>query len=449
MRKLLHKQVEHARQVSQQKTTTGGQQLYNAITLSKYNPNFGHHMSVDSFAYTWSGNRELAHYPNPIYILTEPIYSEYAIPNAPEVEDPLLLMQADSVLCYQLRLPATDTERIARYAFDYDATNRVVGKHSLFSPNTDFGQDVHDEFTYDANGRLIAFVSYFDTDSGPGLTLDEYRSVHTTYNSNGSIKQDSIMYSGVQKVMKYYYQDIAGRDTAEEIYDTYQGSPVLDNSSVYTYDNSGRMLQRKRNWFDISSGILTAQWADSFSYNGFAFPIFHELSYTNVGSGSTFISQQFYTLNAQGDVVDDLLLNYNSQTQTMDSVSRSHTYYNANTNPDSVVVDEYYNGAWKNRSMLNYFRYEPTAIKEVAAKPVSIGLYPNPAMGVVHFSIPSFKNGTRSTASIYDMQGRLVMMSSIMKAEQAISVSGLPAGMYMVQYRGKDGSVGTARFVKE
>jgi len=71
-------------------------------------------------------------------------------------------------------------------------------------------------------------------------------------------------------------------------------------------------------------------------------------------------------------------------------------------------------------------------------------LYPNPAKDVINISGIL----TRTTASIYDINGKLVISKEISSTESEISVTGLTSGMYVIKLQ-EDNQVYVKRFVIE
>lgn len=76
-------------------------------------------------------------------------------------------------------------------------------------------------------------------------------------------------------------------------------------------------------------------------------------------------------------------------------------------------------------------------------------LFPNPATEVLMLEFPT-GSAIGSNISVYDIQGNLVQEAVVQRARrQAVSVSSLPKGLFVLQVLGKDGRLYMGRFVKD
>jgi hypothetical protein len=83
-----------------------------------------------------------------------------------------------------------------------------------------------------------------------------------------------------------------------------------------------------------------------------------------------------------------------------------------------------------------------TAASNVTAVQPEITVYPNPTTGTLHIT----SSVTIATASIYDMSGKFVQSANV--DNDAVNVSNLPAGVYVIHFIGNDTDV-VKQFVKQ
>ena len=91
---------------------------------------------------------------------------------------------------------------------------------------------------------------------------------------------------------------------------------------------------------------------------------------------------------------------------------------------------------------LYVYRSATAGVSDNAA--LNVSMYPNPASGVLNISAAN----TIEDASIYNVLGTKVMSLNIDSNSEAIDVSGLSSGIYLIKYTIGD-AVGTAKFIKE
>ena len=79
---------------------------------------------------------------------------------------------------------------------------------------------------------------------------------------------------------------------------------------------------------------------------------------------------------------------------------------------------------------------------QVESKKVSWAIFPNPVGEKMMIYFPEFKAGNKG--SIFNALGQKVMSFSINRQQEEVSISGLPAGIYIVKIGGE-----SRRVVKE
>lgn len=79
------------------------------------------------------------------------------------------------------------------------------------------------------------------------------------------------------------------------------------------------------------------------------------------------------------------------------------------------------------------------------SKVLQFEMYPNPAPTQVRIQLPS--GVTKAEAQVFDHSGRLVLKGHVTSVNNELSVSQLPAGMYIVKVLA-DGKLGAKKFIK-
>jgi preprotein translocase subunit SecG len=92
----------------------------------------------------------------------------------------------------------------------------------------------------------------------------------------------------------------------------------------------------------------------------------------------------------------------------------------------------------------NIYFYTGSPLNIDNNKVLNVNLYPNPTSGVLNISAEN----TIEDATIYNVLGTAVMSLDINNNSEAIDVSGLTSGIYLIKYTVGD-AVGTAKFIKE
>ena len=71
---------------------------------------------------------------------------------------------------------------------------------------------------------------------------------------------------------------------------------------------------------------------------------------------------------------------------------------------------------------------------EPSLTPGQINLYPNPALSMVHVSVPPASGGHYGTLTLFNLQGQIVFSKALSTATTAMDVSGLKPGVYFVRF---------------
>lgn len=436
---------QHATAVSTLKTTTNNQRLA-TITHHKYGgtPN---DVLMDSLLFWWGGNRALLHHRDAMDVYYETINPYAAGPDLGQIFDTRSRypkVQADSVVSYA-NLFSPTMDRVFLCGYDYNMAGQVTSVRAHV-PDTlpTIPVDNYLTLSYTASGKLAHAEEYIDNTPDGIENFIPYNTWHCSYNANDATLQDSttnLNMSAGSYVLYHYYKDGAGLDTACIATAYPQGSaPEMYARWRLMYTASGLVSRYEYAVYDGILGIWLTTVRDSLGYTGNnTFPTYYQ-------QGNSL--KQYNTLNSNGDLAQAKALTYNFDINGWDTVTKMWYYYNANDNPDSVVIGKKVGNSFQNRSEVYFFSYEPTGVQEPAARlqDVSLSVYPNPATEEVTVQLPY---GISGELNVYDNVGRLIRRYNHVQHDMKLDVSRLPAGMYLVQYSGGDGSLGTVRFVRE
>lgn len=98
-----------------------------------------------------------------------------------------------------------------------------------------------------------------------------------------------------------------------------------------------------------------------------------------------------------------------------------------------------------NNSCITNCDFMPTSIQEDAETVLSV--YPNPAEDYLHVTLAISHNDSYQI-SVYNAQGRLMLVSENNEKEQVVNIQQFPAGLYFVQYQMCD-AIYTQKFIKK
>lgn len=128
------------------------------------------------------------------------------------------------------------------------------------------------------------------------------------------------------------------------------------------------------------------------------------------------------------------------------TLAKEVTYFSLTT-PDTLIVrlhSSFHSNVFGTEAWYDNVRlvYNSVGIFESTPVSVEMGLYPNPANAVLHFTPGIVESG--SSVQVYDMEGRLAL--STIAEDNSITVSSLAGGNYILRLEDKSGTVRTGRF---
>lgn len=420
------------------KTTGSGQKL---IALSGRESG----MLSDTIHYSWSGNRTLNHFVNPLQIVT---YSDY---NAASPEIPSAtglrgrrypLLQADSMYYYYEDMGLTILSN--GIVNTYDANDMLLKSDTKYNGYMRNYTDI----TYNANGKIVTALNYADTTMMQNGAYLLSNAVYCTYNSSNQLIEDSTvqyLYGPAVSFNTAYLKDANGLDTSIQL----SVGPTLFQAFRMSYTTTGLLQTFKSYSYSFGAPELTQ--ADTMSYTGSqTYPSFYESIYF-YNNAIDYGTREYATLNANEDVDNQVYVEYDSSIPGWDTSVRFQIYYNPFDNADSLVADVYdpFDNTWEN-GVFKYTYYYENGTTSVPAVPksASLKLYPNPATDVMHLTIADVTVNDAGTVSITDAAGRLVRQLSFHGNAITVPTASLPTGVYHLQYQSGN-KQGAATFVKQ
>lgn len=304
-----------------------------------------------------------------------------------------------------------------RFYVDYTGTGEdisqtigLIDTSGMFTGMFDTGVVLN--VSYLAPGQREKDATHFPMDN-------LYQQIHYGYNSAGLIS--TVYYTSSA--------DGASFDTASR--------------SVYTYDESNRLIEGLDEVYD---GIAwTPDYLDSFGYTGSSPLYTYNKSFTY--GGGWVPEYQFDGILRTDFTAYDTVVITQDNGMGMMPLLQLKMLYNANEHVTRMV---YYltdgAGGFEEDSFqeVNYYYGGPVSVPEVAAKPVVVSLYPNPAGKYV------LLEGTGLVrASVYNLSGQLLFTQSGNAAGRiTLQIAHLPAGTYLATVQTEKGSK-QVKFVKQ
>jgi len=297
--------------------------------------------------------------------------------------------------------------------YTYDSKNNML---SLLKPSVE-----RDSFSYDASNNLIAqYNRYWSIAKSTWENGDA-----TTYTYSGGLLQSS-----------YYYIWIAS-----------SGTFTTGSATFYYYNSSKKLIKKVALQLDpwvTTPDSLTYQQIDSNVYDaaGDMTYSYHaqyndlDLTWQYSRDSNAYDAVHNMVADAQ-QLYDTLSKQYETNTQLSYAYNILHqrTRLHSQTSPYSV------NGNYTSRYY--YELYTPTAVATINSMAAKINVFPNPANAELNLHV-QWTNPQAFTVGLYDMQGKLLRQWAEQKTteyQKQIPMSMLPAGNYILNIKGENGSI--------
>jgi len=290
---------------------------------------------------------------------------------------------------------------VAYINYGYDTENHLVERVNYNSFGTDnFEQGGVYDYNY-SNGHLVSHEGYF----GDHQTI--FETCDYVYDAQGLLSGE------------YYLQGYGSLDSSMKVLYTYdaQGRPAINYT--YVYDNGDWFLQE----------------TEEFVYDEAGNCIDHSLRDANGDYTERHLYE--YDLSISASVVH--------MPYYIPEMNDPEAFYDANLR----AIEHWY--VLNDNYVLQYicdYRYEydanPLSVDDFLVPELS--LYPNPASDMLTVHCSQF---TALTAEIYDIYGKLLKTVALNGSVSTISVSELPAGIYLLKMNDANGRRACQKFVKQ
>ncbi len=319
-----------------------------------------------------------------------------------------------------------------RLTYTYNGSNKILTEleESWNTGTSTWVNNSRYTYTYDGSGNLLTELSEsWNTGTSTWVNSDRY-----TYTYNGS--------------NKILTELVESWDTTSIWVNTYR--------DTYTYDGSGNMLSQS---WDIWDGGTSTWWNyESFTYDSGG----NVLTWLELG-----VYRYTYAYDGNGNKLTELEESWDAGTSTWVNHSKYTWTYDGNDNSVSEKREGWKNSNWQpaldegyvysKKNLVghlgNIYRYEAsfvsfinTGIENTLTGNNYLSIYPNPAQGNITIEISGTDNNT--TASVYNLQGQMLLQQTLTVAKTEMDISSLPNGVYVIKLNTENG-VAVKKFVKE
>lgn len=334
----------------------------------------------------------------------------------------------------------------------YDAHNNMTVAVQQFwdTATTVWVNYCQNQYTYDAhNNTTVAVQQYWDTATSAWVNYDQNQYAYDTHNnmlSHTAYNWDSPV-SAWQQYWKdnYTYTGTNKRATNLSMsWNSYLSAWDTSGLITYTYNTADELTRSLYQRWSYSYGLTNSS-NDTFAYDGAGDLISDVYQYWD-GIANTWHNDMRWLDSNYTDHNQQLFYSqvWNDSTASFINEERAIFTYNSFGQP-TVINFQYWNGAyWQEEYLYNYY-YETfeTSVPVSADNTGRVTVYPVPAHDILNVDI-SLANPQAMSASIVDMQGRILHQWQIQETDQyrgEISVTDLPVGIYLLNITGTNGNI--------
>jgi len=332
----------------------------------------------------------------------------------------------------------------------YDGSNRIIQMSTRNFYGGNMVNDFSDHIDYAGSANDIQKVVRIADTSFPLVGLYDTTDVFTSnYGSGGERLSDSMYSPGWPVLTRIDYAYTSDGLIASGTYSTSMDGVSYNpgSRSVYTYDGSGRLVTSLREYYDGTGWY--PNYMDSFSYTGSAPLYTHNVSfgYDNVSSSWEPEFQLDATLMPGFTAYDTVYIKQDDG-DGFNNWAFFKLSYNTNQHLTTMEGYPWMEGAYLPFPVLfQYFYYEamPVSVPAVAAQPVALKFYPNPATS--HINVEA---SGKVSVSVYNLSGQLLIQQSgaAQNGGLQLNVASLPAGTYVADVQTEKGS-SKVKFAKQ
>lgn len=277
--------------------------------------------------------------------------------------------------------------------------NQVYDEHGNLVSSTDGFYSIYRNYTYNSDGLPLMMVQSFK------------------YTSDASWQ-----YAFSEQ---YVYDTLHTRLPAYKItagYNHWASHWYVNDSTSYRYNKAGSLI--RQDYFELYDPTTSNEWDCPLAYR----------------TDQTYNQQNLLLQERSASFCQDDTLK-----MTIDAVV-DHTY-NFDPDGDLLYSIESTAATWGSMFHMHRYTYETASRVEQAEQSLTFTLYPNPAAQTIYIKTTP---GALQVAKIFDLQGHLWQTQALEGAETAaISLNGIPNGVYQIQVVGPSGAVAVRTVVVE
>jgi hypothetical protein len=419
--------------------------------------------------YTYAGQRQFGEGPNN-YV---PMNSSYPLPSLPsEDKEGNVLAHASYQYNYVNIASGSKTE----YTKDANGNITLETYYSWDITTNQWEEDWKRqiEYAYNSAGYLTA-KTYRDWDYEAGAWSAEAETYAYTYDLDS--KNNVLSFTTEAEQVDFTY-DTQNRAITAVVYNRYEDRLEKVTSYERDFDSHGNTILYSRS--EWSEGIVAHHSKEEWAYDATGREMMNSYLYGSSDNGEIFYrgSKSEYAYDANGNKIRTTMYNYNSESKTFiysykDEYSygnqkwfapydnedndfsyiplnEKHSYWDEESDKWVVMEEGQYDWTFDSAGnpttmSMNLkegdgppiwygtmtFYYSQHTVSGIADVPATVAPHVWISNGVLHI-----ENGDASVAQVFDISGRAIVSGNL-SGGQALDVSHLPKGVYLVRINGK------------
>ena len=356
-------------------------------------------------------------------------------------------------------------ENSGKTDYQYDANGNLTERNNTYWNGSSYENSDKGDYSYDTNGnRTQDIEQYWNSTSWE----NSYKS-NFTYNANNLVTEVlDYTWDGSQWVLdtKNTATYLTNNKLDKFFSFDWDGSQWIDSERATVSYNSNQLETIIYEIWDGSQWVLDEK--DTYIINSTSGKI-EELLYQS-WDGSSWQNEDKYTyiLDASNNRVTETYSYYdtnstswilsNKEDYTYDTsklMSSIHNpfndfYYNLGfedfpyTNKVLEQLEREYNSGWEISGRIRY-SYSDSPLSTNEFNYLDLSIYPNPTNDIINIKLNSYEN---ISATIYDINGRLMLEQKLSSVVSTINISNLNTGVYLLKINTENKTV-TKRILKQ
>lgn len=372
----------------------------------------------------------------------------------------------DSALSFAANTSATafDEARLKTWA-TLDDNENITELITRKKVGSNWENDYKEIYSYNANNQISEYI-YQEWESGGWV--NDHKEI-STYNSAGKLQEFTRLTWAAGSWDNYenylYEYDAAGNCTTAIYREPNLSSWSNETKTTISYDAGNHATAYLFEEWQAGAWMETSKAEVSYNSNGGTLTI---LSQEKIGSiwqdvyRATYIyndtqkseclqetfdgtvwnktARNIYNYSGSGNLENIVMQQWDNPNSAWANNYRLGFEYNAQQLVSALFTEAWNSGNyWEKTTSSNkikffYESYNNTGINNLAHA-VSINVYPNPAIRILHVAI-DWEKPQSSTLTVYDITGRVQVVQVVEKANHTqakIDISALPAGSYYLK----------------